>query len=105
MIKTFLLLIFTIALFTNEPISPIPTNKEVHFKKAKLGQKLFFDTILSKDNSTACVTCHNVFDGGADSNVVSSGFANKKGNIQSPTVLNSRYNFKQYWNGRARNLT
>ncbi|WP_373002698.1 cytochrome-c peroxidase [Sulfurimonas sp.] len=103
--KTFLLLIITLTLFANEPISPIPTEVKFNLEKAKLGKKLFFDTILSKDNSTACVSCHNVFDGGADSNVVSSGYANKKGNIQSPTVLNSRYNFKQFWNGRARNLT
>ncbi len=105
MMKTFLLLIITLTLFANEPISPIPTEVKFNLEKAKLGKKLFFDTILSKDNSTACVSCHNVFDGGADSNVVSSGYANKKGNIQSPTVLNSRYNFKQFWNGRARNLT
>ncbi len=105
MIKTLLILLISLAIYASEPISPIPTNVKVDLAKAKLGQKLFFDTILSKDNSTACVSCHNVFDGGADSNVVSSGFANKKGNIQSPTVLNSRYNFKQFWNGRARNLT
>jgi cytochrome c peroxidase len=103
--KTFILLLIAISIFAREPISPIPTNIEIDFNKAKLGQKLFFDTILSKDNSTSCLSCHNVFDGGADSNIVSSGFANKKGNIQSPTVLNSRYNFKQFWNGRARNLT
>jgi cytochrome c peroxidase len=104
MIKTFLLLCVTLTVYASEPISPIPTNNEVDLPKAKLGQKLFFDTLLSKDNSTACVSCHNVFEGGADSNIVSRGFANKKGNIQSPTVLNCRYNFKQFWNGRARNL-
>ncbi|WP_373036506.1 cytochrome-c peroxidase [Sulfurimonas sp.] len=104
MIKTFLLLFFTTTIYAGEPISPIPLNTKVDMKKAKLGQKLFFDTILSKDNSTACISCHNVFDGGADSNSVSSGFADKKGNIQSPTVLNSKYNFRQFWNGRAKNL-
>ncbi len=103
--KTILLLFFAIVLFANQPISPIPLDIEVDFKKAKLGQKLFFETILSRDNSTSCSSCHDVFNGGADSHVVSSGFANKKGNVQSPTVLNARYNFKQFWNGRARNLT
>lgn len=104
MIKTFLILFISLVLCASEPISPIPTDIKVNLAKAKLGQKLFSDTILSKDNSTACISCHNIFKGGADANVVSSGFANKKGNIQSPTVLNSRYNFKQFWNGRARNL-
>lgn len=103
--KTILLLFFTIVLFANQPISPIPLDIEIDFKKAKLGQKLFFETILSRDNSTSCSSCHDVFNGGADSHVISSGFAKKKGNIQSPTVLNARYNFKQFWNGRAKNLT
>ncbi|WP_321777349.1 cytochrome-c peroxidase [Sulfurimonas sp.] len=103
--KTILLLFFTIVLFATEPISPIPIDIRVDLKKAKLGQKLFSDTTLSKDNSTSCLSCHDIFNGGADSNIVSSGFANKRGNVQSPTVLNARYNFKQFWNGRAENLT
>ncbi|MFT5836196.1 MAG: cytochrome c peroxidase [Sulfurimonas sp.] len=104
MIKTLILLI-SLTLFASEPISPIPINIKVNLEKAKLGKKLFCDTILSKDYSTACVSCHDLSKGGADSNVVSSGYAHNKGNIQSPTVFNSRYNFKQFWNGRAGNLT
>nr|WP_321267474.1 cytochrome c peroxidase [uncultured Sulfurimonas sp.] len=103
--KKILLFIISLSLFGAEPISPIPQHIEFDEKKAQLGKKLFFDTILSRDNSTACVSCHDIFNGGADANVVSRGFKNKMGNIQSPTVLNSRYNFKQFWNGRAKNLT
>ncbi|MFA6137320.1 MAG: cytochrome c peroxidase [Sulfurimonas sp.] len=87
-----------------EPISSIPIEDIVDIKKALLGKELFFDTLLSKDNSTACLSCHDVFNGGADSKIVSVGFENKKGNIQSPTVLNAKYNFRQFWNGRAANL-
>ncbi|WP_324171512.1 cytochrome-c peroxidase [Sulfurimonas sp.] len=103
--KTTLLLLFPIVLFASEPILPIPIDIKVDLKKAKLGQKLFFDTTLSRDNSTSCFSCHDVFNGGADPDIVSKGFANKKGNVQSPTVLNARYNFKQFWNGRAEDLT
>ncbi|MBU1659553.1 c-type cytochrome [bacterium] len=103
--KAFLIFIFiAVTSFANEPISPIPLKNDVNIDKAKLGKELFFDTILSKDNSTACVSCHDVFSGGADKKIVSTGFANKKGNIQSPTVFNAKYNFKQFWNGRADNL-
>jgi len=102
--KPLIFVLFVINLFSIEPISPIPTHVNFNYKKAKLGQALFFTTLLSKDNSTACVSCHNVYDGGADANPVSIGFAGKKGNIQSPTVLNAVYNFKQFWNGRAENL-
>ena len=102
--KLLLLLIIISTIFAREPILPIPKEVEVDHKKALLGKELFFDTLLSKDNSTACISCHNLFNGGADANEVSSGFANKKGIIQAPTVLNSKYNFKQFWNGRARDL-
>lgn len=104
MFKILFLLFIVSIVNAKEPISPIPLQNNVNVEKAKLGMKLFMDPMLSKDNSTACISCHNVYDGGADTRVVSVGFENKKGNIQSPTVLNSKYNFKQFWNGRADNL-
>ena len=104
MLKFILFTSIIISLYAQEPISPIPLESGVNRDKAKLGKELFFDTLLSKDNSVACVNCHDVSQGGADSNVVSIGFNGKKGNIQSPTVFNARYNFKQFWNGRAKNL-
>lgn len=99
----FCFLLLTI-LQAKEPISALPTDIQYDEKKAKLGKKLFLDTQLSGDNSVACVNCHNIYYGGADSNTVSTGFQGKKGNIQSPTVFNARYNFTQFWNGRAKDL-
>jgi len=97
-------LVFINVLNAKEPISPIPLHVDYNLQKAKLGMKLFLDPILSGDNSVACVKCHDIYEGGADKNVVSSGFHGKKGNIQSPTVFNARYNFTQFWNGRAKDL-
>jgi len=104
MIKLLLLIFIFNMINAKEPILPIPLDVDYDKEKALIGKKLFFDTILSKDKSTACFSCHNVYLGGADSRKVSLGFANKKGNIQSPTVFNSRYSFAQFWNGRAKNL-
>lgn len=105
MIKAIVIsMIFIINLYAGEPISPIPLDVKIDIQKALLGKELFSDPLLSRDNSTACLNCHDIYNGGADANSVSSGFKNKKGNIQSPTVLNSRYNFKQFWNGRVDNL-
>ena len=93
------------SIYAREPISPIPTEvNNANFKKALLGKELFFDTILSKDSSTSCASCHDVFNGGADTRVVSKGYGGKEGNIQSPTVLNAKFNFKQFWNGRVNSL-
>jgi cytochrome c peroxidase len=92
-------------LYALEPIVPLPQQVHVDKQKALLGYRLFMDPILSKDRSTSCLSCHNIFTaGGADHRAFSVGVYGKKDNIHSPTVLNARYNFKQFWNGRAANL-
>lgn len=102
--KLTIIILSFIYLYAGEPISPIPNESGVNTEKALLGKELFFDTMLSRDNSTSCLSCHDVFNGGADSKRFSIGFEAKEGNINSPTVLNARYNFKQFWNGRADDL-
>jgi cytochrome c peroxidase len=86
-------------LSAREPIEPLPVQVDYDAGKA-----LFFDPILSHNRSIACVSCHDLSSGGADSRDVSIGVNGMKGNIQSPTVLNARYNFKQFWNGRVTTL-
>ncbi|MCU7939410.1 MAG: c-type cytochrome [gamma proteobacterium symbiont of Bathyaustriella thionipta] len=97
-------LLFTQIAFANEVITPLPVNPIYDKKKAAVGKILFFDPILSLDRSTSCNSCHDLAAGGADKKEVSIGIDGLKGNIQSPTVLNARYNFKQFWNGRAETL-
>lgn len=101
-----LFLIVLISTITNakELIVPIPLNNEGNLQKAKLGKMLFEDPLFSKDGSTSCLSCHNIYAGGADAKEVSLGFGGMQGDIHSPTVLNAVYNFRQFWNGRAANL-
>ncbi len=104
MFNKILLLLCTLS-FAQEPIIPIPLHlNDVNPIKVKLGKKLFFDPILSKDETVACVNCHILTEGGDDNLKFSFGIDGKEGNINSPTVLNSRYNFVQFWDGRAKNL-
>jgi cytochrome c peroxidase len=88
-----------------EPIEPLPRHVAYDPAKAALGKKLFSETLLSSDKTVACATCHSFNYGGADPRPVSIGVGGKTGNVQSPTVYNARYNFKQFWNGRAESLT
>jgi len=105
MLKYLFIITFFYTISTaGEPISPLPKVVEFDKAKAMLGRKLFFDPILSKDTKVSCNSCHKLSKGGADSNTVSLGSKGKRGNIQAPTVYNSRYNFKQFWNGRADDL-
>lgn len=91
-------------LLAEEPIKPIPLDIQYNLQKAKLGKKLFFDTKLSKDNTISCATCHKIEMGGDDNLPFSFGIQGQKGNINAPTVLNSIFNFRQFWNGRAKTL-
>jgi len=100
----FLILFLGIFLFAQKLIYPIPENAPYNKQKAKLGEKLFFDPILSSDKTVSCASCHNPKEGWADKRPVSIGIGGQKDIIQSPTVLNARFNFRQMWNGSCPNL-
>lgn len=91
----------------NEPILVIPNlvvSNEKEKLKIDLGKKLFEDKALSQNNSVACMNCHNLHHGGVDGLVKSIGVSGAIGDINSPTVFNSGFNFRQFWDGRARTL-
>jgi cytochrome c peroxidase len=64
-----------------------PMTKE----KIELGKELFFDPILSLDESISCASCHILKEGGDDNLPTAIGYhglANPK-HLNSPTVLNA----------------
>jgi cytochrome c peroxidase len=89
---------------SNEPLKPLPKKADIEASKVELGSKLFHDTRLSGNNTISCASCHDLNKGGTDTDVVSTGIHGQKGGINSPTVYNSRHNFVQFWDGRAKNL-
>jgi cytochrome c peroxidase len=97
------LLFFTL-LFADEPVTPIPSYVKHNPQKARLGQMLFFDPILSRDDTISCASCHDLQNGGDDGLKFSFGIEGKEGNINAPTVYNTVFNFWQFWDGRAKNL-
>jgi len=103
-VKILIYFILSVFLFADNLIVPIPKNMPYNKQKAKIGEMLFFDTILSKNKTVSCASCHNPSEGWADKRKVSIGVYGRKGIIQSPTVLNSRFNFVQMWDGRFANL-
>ena len=87
-----------------EPITPVPDDVGVNPEKVALGRALFYDPRLSKDNTTACVSCHDLANGGDDGRRFSVGVDGNVGTINAPTVFNAGLNFKQFWDGRANTL-
>ena len=88
----------------DEPIRPIPADTGTDPARVALGRALFHDPRLSKDDTTACVSCHDLGSGGDDGLKVSVGVDGKLGPINAPTVFNVGLNFKQFWDGRAATL-
>ncbi|HEX6692017.1 MAG TPA: cytochrome-c peroxidase [Burkholderiales bacterium] len=88
----------------DEPIKPLPLKLTLDARKVELGKALFNDKRLSKDNSISCASCHDMAKGGADGKPTAVGIGGQVGPINTPTVLNSSFNFRQFWNGRAATL-
>lgn len=91
-------------IYSNEPIEPLPPVGALDEKKVALGEKLFNDVRLSRNNSISCSSCHLVSAGGADGRVRSVGIDGRDGSINAPTVFNAGFNFRQFWDGRAETL-
>lgn len=72
--------------------------------KAQLGEKIFHDPNLSADRQVSCASCHVLAHGGDDGLKLSIGVSSAVGDVNAPTVFNSIYGFRQFWDGRAADL-
>ena len=88
----------------NEPVQPIPDQIETDPQKVSLGKLLYYSTLLSKDNTISCSSCHDFDKGGTDNLPFSVGYMEQVGGVNAPTVFNAYFNFVQFWDGRAENL-
>lgn len=88
----------------NEPIRPIPLTLGQAEKKVALGARLFRDPLLSRDGGMSCVTCHDPRTGGTDGLAHSVGVGEHARVLDTPTVLNAGFNFRQLSDGRAETL-
>ncbi|KZN66093.1 hypothetical protein N473_11020 [Pseudoalteromonas luteoviolacea CPMOR-1] len=86
------------------PIQPLPIVKQYDVAWAQLGKALFKSPLLSSDNTVSCASCHDLYNGGDDGFSVSVGIKQQLGERNSPTVINSVLNFRQFWDGRSPNL-
>lgn len=83
---------------------PIPTQKQYDAKKALLGDKLFRDARLSKDNQIACHNCHINQLNGVDSRPKAIGPDNHISNYNTPALYNSTLLYKLFWEGKQDNI-
>lgn len=94
-------------LATGKEMAPLPelrplTNKEQQL--ATLGEKLFFDPILSKDNSVSCASCHQPHLVFSDGRKVGVGVAAKTGTRNTPALFHLELWQSFFWDGRSPTL-
>ncbi|MGH7803630.1 MAG: cytochrome-c peroxidase [Candidatus Binatia bacterium] len=82
----------------------LPKDNMMTAERVNLGRKLYFDTRLSKDNTVACATCHDVSRGFTDKRAVSEGIGDQLGKRNAPTTANALLFQTMFLDGRAPSL-
>lgn len=83
-----------------------PANNGVTNWGATLGRVLFYDKIVSINNSVSCASCHKQEFAFADNLALSKGFNNENTGRNSMPLINARYypNGRFFWDERANTL-
>jgi len=90
-------------LFKEKLIAPIiPTTNPLTEEGVALGKKLFFDTILSGDESQSCASCHNPKHAFTDQQQFSAGIDGNLGTRNVMPLFNLAWNFDERfaWDGK-----
>jgi cytochrome c peroxidase len=90
---------------------PIPEDNPLTNAGVALGEKLFFDPILSANNTQSCASCHQISNSFADPNQFSIGAFGHIGNRAAMPLFNlawaDKYNatgHRYFWDGGANDL-
>jgi cytochrome c peroxidase len=87
-----------------EPVQPLAPASGLRSEVVALGERLFHDPRLSRDNTVSCAHCHKLALGGGDNMPVSIGIRGQQGGINAPTVFNLDSHIAYFWDGRAPDL-
>lgn len=91
------------SLFSQNLIAPVIPNTNPQTEEGvALGKKLFFDTILSGDNTQACATCHSPENAFSDTTAFSAGIDGDFGNRNTMPLFNLAWNYGERftWDGK-----
>ena len=94
-------------LFQEKLIAPIiPTNNPLTEEGVALGKKLFFDKILSRNNTQSCATCHKPEKAFTVNDQFSEGVNGSVGTRNSMPIFNAAWNFDERfaWDGKELSL-
>lgn len=85
----------------SEPILPLPQQLQLNGPLVSLGEKLFRDKRLSRDQTLACSSCHDLGRAGIEAYDTP---ARSPDGFNVPTIFNAGFHFKFLWIGRVETL-
>lgn len=94
-------------IFSNNIIPPvIPSDNPQTIEGVALGKRLFFDRILSSDQSISCASCHRPQNAFTDDSPASSGVDGIFGERNSMPIFNLAWNYNERfaWDGKELSL-
>jgi cytochrome c peroxidase len=87
-----------------EPITPLPAMPTQDPQRVALGERLFHDRRLSRDDTRDCSSCHDIRTNGASANPHDATLAGQPIPLNTPTVFNAALNFRLNWEGNLLSL-
>ncbi|MFO1488000.1 MAG: MbnP family protein [Verrucomicrobiota bacterium] len=95
---------YRFAMSATFPIPDLPRDNPLTEERVRLGEKLFHDPRLSKDNSISCASCHDVRHAFADPRRYSIGVRGQVGTRNAMPLFNLAWKGSFFWDGRAPSL-
>jgi cytochrome c peroxidase len=86
------------------PTMTIPSDNETTEEGIYLGRKLFYDSLLSGDNTMSCASCHQQSRSFSDNKRFSVGIKGIPGEMNASAIINPGWQSSAFWNGRANSL-
>lgn len=86
------------------PIPDLPRDNPLIEERVALGEKLFHETALSKDDTLSCVSCHRANAAFSDPRQFSLGVRDQIGTRNAMPLFNLAWKSTFFWDGRAASL-
>lgn len=83
---------------------PTPEHNRLSADRIELGQKLFFDKLLSRDRTLSCSSCHEPKHSFTVTEAFPKGIGGQRTMRNPPALVNRAYGHHFFWDGRAGSL-
>jgi cytochrome c peroxidase len=86
------------------PMPELARDNPLMVERVELGKKLFNETLLSRDRTLSCASCHKANAAFSDSKAFSLGVEGKQGKRNAMPLFNLAWKNSFFWDGRAPSL-